>query len=1343
MYRDYLARSAWSDITDTLGRPEVDGLGFGSWLVGDAAWTAVLPDPDVATPRNEGDGDLPADTTTTGVITAGETFEGELDSAGDIDWIALDVVAGETYIINLVGQDVQRGDGTTAVALDDTVLQIYDANGDLVAEDDDGGQGTFSRLSYTADADGRIYLAARDFDDDDAGGYAITVGQSGSDSLPADSTTTGVITIGEIFDGELEVEGDRDWIALEVVAGTTYTIDLFGQDLTDGGGTVFAVGDTVLRLYDADGVLIDENDDGDSAFDFDDEGLFSFLTFTAEQSGTVYVSAGGFDDEETGGYGVLVNTLGDDFAADTSTTGVLTLGGTATGRIETSGDSDWFRFDVADASQAVTFAINGDAGADLSLYDSDGDFVQAIGQSASVSFAAAGTYYVSVDGGETIGDYTVVATTGEDDFASDTSTTGAVSAALPATGTIDFEGDEDWFAFDALAEETYAFTLEAVAAGVVAVYDANGDAVEDALSFDLGTAYFTADQAGQYFVGVSGSDVAETYTLFLDTIEDAVGDTPADATPIRVGDTVESDLFGRADVDVFSFEVQAGTRYEFGPSFSSTDDEEGPLFLDLIPVILDAQGNVLGRGDVLNAFYEGTVYVALSYNEAIDYTFTLETSPIVPDTLPTLGEIADIRDIAVDTATGDAFATTDSGLLLRVDAQTEEVVEVFGLGGQPNGVVLSEDGTTAYVVQGQLAPGTGDDASNGPNSVIQVVDLATGIITEIRPQTTVMEIVDGVGVIRTVDLAAELYEIDIDADGNLAVTTTDGELYAIDPDTGQGTGNLAFPLADGLTSIELDENGELGVYLSGGPEPFVTVFDIPDGSVVSFGDAGDLGLFDVPAGAADISAEAGLVAVGATLLDLQLNVLADLAVIDDGGEFIGFRNTLDVAFSADGAQLYVLEAAFDPDTETGSLTLNIFDTVNYDVITALALDAGLIPQGLGRFGDNGFALSNIALSDDGTSLAVGGPGGIDVIDMTQLAFDITGTEGDDVLTGGVGDDDLVGLAGDDTLTGGRGSDRIDGGDGDDTVSYSNSDAGVRVYLTSGSNSDGDTLVSIENVVGSQFADRLIGSTDGSSVEGLGGDDIIVGFGGSDALFGGAGNDRIVSRDGGDLLDGGDGDDTLVSGSGDDTLLGGRGNDRLISNGGDDDLDGGDGDDTLVSGDGADILSGGDGMDRLIAGEGRDVLDGGLGDDTLLGQGGDDDLSGGDGFDRLFGGDGDDVLIGGAGRDILYGDAGNDRIISDGGNDVLRGGTGNDIFDIRLEDSQTVGIVIRDFTDGEDLLDLSQSGLTGGTLEEMGVTITTFRDAIVLDLDGRGTITLLDFDIADFTDDDVIFDLPLT
>jgi Ca2+-binding RTX toxin-like protein len=115
---------------------------------------------------------------------------------------------------------------------------------------------------------------------------------------------------------------------------------------------------------------------------------------------------------------------------------------------------------------------------------------------------------------------------------------------------------------------------------------------------------------------------------------------------------------------------------------------------------------------------------------------------------------------------------------------------------------------------------------------------------------------------------------------------------------------------------------------------------------------------------------------------------------------------------------------------------------------------------------------------------------------------LTGLNGNDTLDGGAGADILSGGAGNDILIGGAGADALLGGSGFDTADYSAWSAGVHVNLAAGigwsGDAQGDMLNSIEKVIGSAFADTLIGADWGNNVftGGKGDDKFVLGYGDS-------------------------------------------------------------------------------------------------------------------------------------------------------------------------------------------------------------------------------------------------------
>lgn len=168
--------------------------------------------------------------------------------------------------------------------------------------------------------------------------------------------------------------------------------------------------------------------------------------------------------------------------------------------------------------------------------------------------------------------------------------------------------------------------------------------------------------------------------------------------------------------------------------------------------------------------------------------------------------------------------------------------------------------------------------------------------------------------------------------------------------------------------------------------------------------------------------------------------------------------------------------------------------------------------------------------------AFDGSGGTDTLSSIE---NIIGSRFDDTLTGSIDSDTITAGAGDDILDGRAGSDILDGGDGNDTAVYSNASGGVSLTLDgSGADGDGsvDQLISIENIVGSNFADSITGNASGN---------IILSGSGNDTIDGGDGDDQLEGGLGADVINGGAGDDIIIAGGGADTIDGGTGNDTLF------------------------------------------------------------------------------------------------------------------------------------------------------------------------------------------------------
>lgn len=237
-------------------------------------------------------------------VTPGVTYYGTLTPAGDSDILTVTLTAGETYLVSL------RGTGDDAVT--DTLLVLYDAEGNLVNYDDDGGTDINSLLTFTAAESGTYYIGAESFGEE-AGDYRVDVIAESSIADVGDTFATaqmiaGGLTFGFIDDAPGVVYlglGEVDTFKIELVAGRYYTFQLAGgaDYETDFLDVPPGELDTVLFLYDEDGNRVAFNDD--LAFP---SNISSGLAFLASESGTYYLDVAAYEGQ-TGGYTLQVGEL--------------------------------------------------------------------------------------------------------------------------------------------------------------------------------------------------------------------------------------------------------------------------------------------------------------------------------------------------------------------------------------------------------------------------------------------------------------------------------------------------------------------------------------------------------------------------------------------------------------------------------------------------------------------------------------------------------------------------------------------------------------------------------------------------------------------------------------------------------------------------------------------------------------------------------------------------------------------------------------------------------------------------------------------------------------------------
>jgi len=119
--------------------------------------------------------EVPGNTSTYNSIPAptfvGQTRSetGDLHANGDRDFHRINLVAGRSYRFNLNGRSFGCG------ALRDPFLELRNNAGAIVTQNDDGGPGLNSQLTFTPAASGTFFANARAFLNAGTGGYQLAV----------------------------------------------------------------------------------------------------------------------------------------------------------------------------------------------------------------------------------------------------------------------------------------------------------------------------------------------------------------------------------------------------------------------------------------------------------------------------------------------------------------------------------------------------------------------------------------------------------------------------------------------------------------------------------------------------------------------------------------------------------------------------------------------------------------------------------------------------------------------------------------------------------------------------------------------------------------------------------------------------------------------------------------------------------------------------------------------------------------------------------------------------------------------------------------------------------------
>ena len=317
------------------------------------------------------------------VILAGQTTSGELQSAGERDVFAVDLEANTIYEIALTGD-----------TLIDPYLRVFDPDGNLLAENDDGDDGLDSLLRLNVPETGRYYVVADSYLSMWEGTYSLEIG-SGTAAPESGVSSFSIASNDRVIPGEITYGGALNSYTVELNVGMLYTFSLRGVD--SGVGTL---ADPYLELFQNDEFINFSDDSG--------VGRDSLINFIPAVSGTYTLVASDYSLSESGSYvlqiGSEVYNGPPEVAGNIATQASLEDSSTVSGEINYQFDEDWFRVELQ-AGKEYSFALTGLSDSLLKLLDSSGGFVAfdddgGDGTDSLLLFVPAsdGTYYISAGG---------------------------------------------------------------------------------------------------------------------------------------------------------------------------------------------------------------------------------------------------------------------------------------------------------------------------------------------------------------------------------------------------------------------------------------------------------------------------------------------------------------------------------------------------------------------------------------------------------------------------------------------------------------------------------------------------------------------------------------------------------------------------------------------------------------------------------------------------------------------------------------------------------------------------------------------------------------------------------
>ena len=1226
-------------------------------------------------------------------LALGVSQTSRIDTPGDHDWYAVDLVAGQGYDFDVVGSAGMNG-----------ALELFDATGTLIAGNDDFGTGSDAHLDFEPVLSGRYYLSAEGSGDTQYGGYTVTAAQ-GDRPLLTQSIDWGTklslvnntvyvyfATVGETFDGETSLGWSAHQIAQAMLAMQTYSnyIPLTFVQTTDKSQATFK--------------LVTANDLGDNVL--------------------AYMNPPGTENAGVGVFAINSDAFTAHFPSDPMLAGGL-----------------GFDTIIHEIGHGLGLAHPFDNGGGSPIMTG----VQDTYDYSGYGWQNQGVYTIMayVDGwpsnGQIPAEANYVHGYDESPMAMDV-------AALQAKygAKTNYHGGDDTYQIEQLG---FTNDHEGV---FLSIWDTGGTDTISAETNQFGAATIDLRPASMYYTGdASGGAVSWLYNLNGGLVIDA-GVVIENATGSGYGDTITGNdvanvLRGNGGGDTIKGLAGDDTivlSFGSGSNVSNVDGGAGSDTLTLnvastavtgtwdgVTLYLSAAGITSGSVTAVNieqvAFTDKTVAVTKAVNIAPVLTGKLQAGVMSGG-----GHVLTAAELGASDFNGDAisFVVQAAGKLGTADYS----------GATSHGSVMVGGVAVHSFTQAQLNAGLVSfvqDGTSGP-AAFSVAAFDGSLYSAAASFTFLTSVVSGDHLLVTGTSGADSLDAASFAAPPARITLAGGlgdDTYIVNDShvtvteaAGEGTdlvlAGIAYTLQDNVENLTLTGAANIAATGNGLNN---TIYGNAGNNVLSGGagtdylhggagddtyyvDSQDDEVWEIAVVNSQIADTGGNDTVISSGDRTSLSDFVETLILT-GTAIVGAGNGWNNAITGNAVDNQLSGGYGDDHVQgaAGSDTIDGGDGNDW-------LDGGQGADTLtGGAGDDSYVVDDVHDSVSETIAFAGDAGGVDTVfasaDFTLGAYienlvmsgdavmgagndsgnSLVGTGGANRLYGFGGDDSLTGGGGADYLAGGDGSDTyvFDRGDGQDEIDNSHSDPGSTDRLVLGDgiaasgikvtqDGAGDLILTLTGTSDSILIDKALADpgfeiqqvvfADGTIwtaadlehqllVTGDG-DDTITGTPDADTIHGQGGNDVIAGGLGDDVLSGDAGDDTLLGGDGADRLDGGTGNDRLDGGAGADRLTGGQGDDTYIVDNAGDMVmeNAGEGADIVMAAV-DDILSANV--ETLIltgsavagtGNSLDNSLTGTDGDNILDGGQGADSLTGGLGDDSYYVDNIGDSVVENAG-----------------------------------------------------------------------------------------------